>query len=333
MTPYRYIALACLSAIIFGCSSPQTNPALPDPTGEIDSQAMGPDSSGTGNIGQPGDYPEKIRSGGSLRTYLLHVPEGYDGSRPLPIVLVFHGFGGNAAGMAKLTGWNDRADAHIFFVAYLNGTMASGSDAGVEGAGWNNGITPDLGLTTDDVGFVRDVVGQLKQRFSVDGQRVYAAGFSNGAFMTHRLGAELPDLLAGIAAVEGTIGNALPDGELLTVTHPMGPMPVIIVHGEADTHVLYDGGQATEGLGKMNAMSVEDAVKFWVAADGCRGLPREANNSANVLVTDYRECSSGSEVLLYTVVNGRHEWPTLAGHTGFSATDAIWDFFSQHRHP
>jgi polyhydroxybutyrate depolymerase len=41
----------------------------------------------------------------------------------------------------------------------------------------------------------------------VDRLRVYATGFSNGAMMTHRLGAELPDVLAAIAPVSGTVGN------------------------------------------------------------------------------------------------------------------------------
>src|SRR5262245_525856 len=54
---------------------------------------------------KPGTYNQKIMSGGAARTYILHVPPGYDGSQALPLVLVLHGFGGNAASMVKLTGF------------------------------------------------------------------------------------------------------------------------------------------------------------------------------------------------------------------------------------
>ena len=38
------------------------------------------------------------------RTYLLHLPVGYDGSRSLPLVIVLHGGAGNARNAANMTG-------------------------------------------------------------------------------------------------------------------------------------------------------------------------------------------------------------------------------------
>ena len=268
-----------------------------------------------------------------VRTYILHVPPGYDGTKALPLVFILHGFGGNAASMVKLTGMNDKADQENFFVAYLNGTEGTNTDKGVSGLAWNNGLTPELNMTVDDVAFVRDLLKHLEGQLYVDSHRVYAAGFSNGAMMAHRLGAELPDLLAGVAVVEGTIGLAQSDGNFVTTPTPIGPIAVIIIHGKQDMNLPYNGGQATQGAGKLYAKSAADSVAFWVQADGCMGTPQQASETANVLVTDYRTCAAGSEVLFYTIVNGQHEWPTLQGHTKFSATDAIWDFFSRHALP
>jgi polyhydroxybutyrate depolymerase len=280
---------------------------------------------------KPGTYNQKIMSGGTVRAYILHVPPGYDGSQALPLVFVLHGFGGNAASMVKLTGFSEKADTENFFVAYLNGTEVQTSIQDISGQAWNSGLTPELNMTVDDVAFVRDLAGRLEGQLRVDSQRVYAAGFSNGAFMSHRLGADLPDLLAAVAVVEGTIGLAQPGEPYAEIPKPSGPMPVIIVHGKKDTHVLYDGGQASAGLGKLNSESVAAAIKFWTTADGCTGTPQTTTSSnGNILTEDYTGCSAGTEVLLYTVVNGQHEWPTADGHTGFSATDAIWDFFSKH---
>ncbi len=280
---------------------------------------------------KPGDYRQTITSGGTKRTYILHVPQGYDGSTPLPLVFVLHGFGGNAAGMVKLTGFNEKADQEKFFVAYLNGTEVTSTEKGVSGQAWNNGITPDLDFKVDDVAFVRDLLKHLQGQLYVDGKRVYAAGFSNGAMMSHRLGADLSDLLAGIAVVEGTIGVAQSDGSYVTIPKPVGPIPVLIIHGKADPNLPYEGGQATEGAGKLITKSAADAVRFWTEADGCTGAPQqETSADGNVIQEDYTVCAAGNEVLFYTVVNGRHEWPTAGEHTRFSATDAIWEFFSKY---
>ncbi len=343
-THYWLIPSALITIAIFGCLSAPAATTQPttqqsNPTTQISSTASPAGEAATApgkpaEVMKPGDYTQKFPMGDAVRTYLLHVPPGYDGSNPLPLLFVLHGFGGNAAGMVKTSGLSDKADLENFFAVYLNGSPAADNPQGGKGLAWNSGLTPELGLTVDDVAFVRDLSQLLEQRLYVDNWRVYAAGFSNGGFMAHRLGAELSGVLAGVAVVEGTIGLAQPGAGFVTITNPVGPMPIIIIHGKADTHVPYDGGQATAGIGKLNTKSVADAVAFWTQADGCKGTAQpETSDNGNVIKNDYAECAAGSEVLLYTVVNGGHEWPTLQGHTHFSAADAIWDFFSRHSLP
>jgi polyhydroxybutyrate depolymerase len=281
---------------------------------------------------KPGNYKQMISVGGMERLYLLHVPTRYDGSRPLPLLFILHGFGGNATSMVKLTGMDDKADQENFLVAYLNGTEVRDPDTGSEGQAWNNGLNSHLDFKADDVAFVRELITHLEEQLNVDSRRIYATGLSSGAGMSNLLGAELPDLLAGVAIVAGTIGLK-PAGESAfeTIPAPGGAIPVMIIHGKADTHILYDGGQATEGQGLLNAMSVAEEVAFWVEADACAGTSQtETSSDGNVITVDYASCAAGSEVLLYTIVNGKHEWPTAQGHTHFSATDAIWEFFSRH---
>jgi polyhydroxybutyrate depolymerase len=336
---FRLMKFSLIAIVIFACtftSTPGAQPAPAQPPAQVSVSAP-PTTSPTQPappavpVMQPGNYPQKIMSGGLARTYLLHVPTGYDGSQALPLVFVLHGFGGNAASMVKQTGFSEKADQENFFVAYLNGTQATDAAKGVTGTAWNNGLTPELNMTVDDVAFVRELANKLEGQLYVDSRRIYAAGFSNGAMMAHRLGAELSDVLAAVAVVEGTIGLAQPDGTFYTTPSPIGPIAMIIVHGKADPNVLYNGGQGTQGAGKLFSKSAADAVAFWTQADGCTGAPQEqTSGGGNVIAEDYTACAAGSEVLFYTVVNGEHEWPTSQGHTGFSATDAIWDFFSKH---
>jgi len=276
-----------------------------------------------GDVPKPGDYPQTISSGGFERKYILHVPEGYDASKALPLVFILHGGGGTAESMIRPTGMNERADQRHFFVVYLQGL--TGSDGKPS---WNTGINPQFDIDVDDVGFVRDLVKQLAGQLKVDSKRIYAAGFSAGGGMSHRLAAELPDLLASVAVVEGSIGTSLDQGAtILTIPEPKGPISMAIIHGLLDPVALYNGGQG----GKYYYTSVAEAVGLWTAVDGCTDTPADqASADGNFVTKDYAACTSGYEVELFTVINGKHEWPTLEGPAGFSATDAILDFFFRH---
>lgn len=64
----------------------------------------------------------------------------------------------------------------------------------------------------DDVQFVRDTLARLAAHWRIDSHRIYVAGFSNGAMMTHRLASEMSDVLAGAAEVAGIIGRD-PEGD------------------------------------------------------------------------------------------------------------------------
>ena len=47
----------------------------------------------------------------------------------------------------------------------------------------------------------------------------------------------------------------------------------------------------------------------------------------------YSNGANGTEVVLYTIGDGDHEWPTVsktnAGHT-IDATETLWSFFAAH---
>src|SRR2546422_8107695 len=48
---------------------------------------------------QPGSAPLTVSSGGLPRSALVHVPPAGNGSQPLPLVVAFHGAGGNSGWM------------------------------------------------------------------------------------------------------------------------------------------------------------------------------------------------------------------------------------------
>ncbi len=262
------------------------------------------------------DDLERFESGGRQRSYHIHVPE--TGPGPFPLVLVFHGAVENAFAVEKQTGFSRKAGDENFIVVYPNGTSEyEGSDSELT---WNGGNCCGYADVekVDDVAFVRDLVARIRAQYPVDPDRIYAAGFSNGALLSYRLACEASDLFAAIAPVSGA---------LLPECRPDHPVAVMAFNGTADMKVLYKGGYSPVITGSKYDMPVSFAMNFWAEHNGCSPEPA-AEKMGSWVVRRYSGCSEGSALELYTIPGGDHVWPEQEG--GISATDLIWDFFKKH---
>ncbi|MFN8547042.1 MAG: dienelactone hydrolase family protein [Candidatus Eisenbacteria bacterium] len=85
----------------------------------------------------------------------------------------------------------------------------------------------------DDLKFVRTMLTELQGRFSIDSERVYAVGFSNGGKFAARCAVELSDRFAATVSSGG--GGALPSDTTLT---PVGMLPVMLEFGTRDNKLL-----------------------------------------------------------------------------------------------
>ncbi|MDG6229485.1 MAG: PHB depolymerase family esterase, partial [Candidatus Thermoplasmatota archaeon] len=148
---------------------------------------------------------ESIMVDGLERSYSIHIPEGYDGSKPLPLVLVFHGGGGNANNILQTTGFNQKADEEGFLVVYPQGSGRLQNSL----LTWNTGFCCGYAVenTIDDVAFIRQLIDHLQRHYPIDTKMIYATGISNGGMMTYLVGAELSDIFAAIAPVAASIGG------------------------------------------------------------------------------------------------------------------------------
>jgi polyhydroxybutyrate depolymerase len=70
----------------------------------------------------PGTQTISFDFAGSRRSYIIHLPPQAAVPQPLPLVLNFHGGGGNAANEEAYTLMDTSADDHGFIVVYPNGT-------------------------------------------------------------------------------------------------------------------------------------------------------------------------------------------------------------------
>jgi polyhydroxybutyrate depolymerase len=138
--------------------------------------------------------------------------------------------------------------------------------------------------------------------------------------------------VAAVAAVSGTIGGVPAANQPEWSVAPKQPVPVLAMHGRADTHVPYDGGRAAQSRGPSSAISVSRSIAVWVQADACSPEPQvESTGGGRVERQSWSGCRDDTEVLLYSIDGWGHEWPKGNVLGGFEAAATIWQFFERHR--
>lgn len=318
-----------LAIVLAGCGGGAAGSEVDAPASDSapNDDALAPDAATAdaapatcaGRDPQPLDAVWTLTVGSLDRTFRVHVPASYDPTRPTPLVFDFHGYTMSGQSQEDMTRFAAKSDQAGFVVVHPDGTGAL--------RGWNAGRCCGTAASTgvDDLGFVDAMIAELDARLCIDGKRIYATGFSNGGFLSHRLGCERAGVFAAIAPVSGVMGI---DG-----CAPVRPMPVMHVHGTADTVVPYNGSVA---LGYEPAPTT---VAGWVARDHCTAAPVVTFEQGDARCEATRGCDGGAEVVFCTITGGGHTWPGGAffpgGHisTDLSATDAMWDFFVQHPLP
>lgn len=267
----------------------------------------------------PGDSEGMLVSGGLERFYLLHVPPGYNGTAPMPLVINLHGFGSSAADQVLYSRFNALADEKGFIVVAPNGSGYPQR--------WN---FPGLG-TVDDVAFIGELIDELAATMCIDESRVYAAGMSNGAAISTFVACGLPGRVAAIGAVGATAGpRTCPDDVIV---------PVITFRGTDDACVPYEGGTSSCGM-MLPVVGAEEVARLWGDHNSCDATPVMAQVSEHVRTTSYANCIGDADVMLYTIEGGGHTWPSsinvprLGPVTDeIDATALIWAFFERYSTP
>jgi polyhydroxybutyrate depolymerase len=282
------------------------------------------------SITRAGEHRVTLQHGGLSREYLVHVPARYRPGEPMPLVLSFHGGGGNMEIQAndRTYGLISHAEKAGYVAVFPNGfsRLRSGKLAT-----WNSGLCCGQARdrNIDDVGFVRAVVADVQQRLSIDRRRIYAQGMSNGGMLSYRLACEMADTFAAIAAVAGTDGSP--------TCAPSRPVSVLHIHALDDDRVLFSGGSGRASATHANFVSVPETVAKWARLNGCASPPRRVLEVPGAWCETRAPCRAGSEVQLCVTETGGHAWPggrkVLGGEPGSTAivaNDVIWDFFSRH---
>lgn len=233
------------------------------------------------------DLQHTIDVDGVTRSYILDVPERVQPKTPAPLLFDFHGFSHSAAGVWAVSKFRDLATDDGFITVYPDGLPVH--LLGREGAGWEIfAASPNR-----DIAFTTRLLDHLERTYCIDRARIFATGFSNGAFFSNLLACTMADRFAAVGPVSG--------GRITVPCDPPRGVPVIIHHGRHDD--LVDVQQARQ---------TRDA---WVEKNHC---VEHTSNGCEW----YQQCRDGVDVE-YCEDDGGHHWPE-------PATARIWAFFRDH---
>lgn len=292
-----------------------------------------------------GDHNFTIKVAGLDRHYTVHVPPGYDGKTAVPVVVMLHGGGGTSRGAATETGWGAKADKEGFLAVFPNATPPDPTKPGSFGKNpqlWNDGSERFYQgqNKVDDVGFLNAMLDDVIAKFAVDTRRIFFTGFSNGASMTFRFGAEASKRVAAIAPVAGACWL-----EPLKVERPVS---MCYITGTADPLNIIEGGVPKLGTGASDKVRakpkppVRDSILKWTKAVGCPTTAKTTSEANGVRTETYGPGRDGAEVVYITVEQLGHTWAGgksllpefMVGKRSdkIKATDVIWEFFQKHAH-
>jgi phospholipase/carboxylesterase len=187
----------------------------------------------TSEVSDPHGWP--------VRTFL---PKGYEPNYPYPLVVFLHNHGGSEEQILRLA---PRLSRRNYICIALRGPHGLPPRANCRPAyGWGC----DAGLDSLVEDYVLRAVEQTRRHVHVHSERIYLAGFCEGATLAYRLGLLYSEWFAGVISLNGCLPRR--GGPLLRLPQ-VRKLRVLIGHGianaivplpfaRADHRLLYTAG-------------------------------------------------------------------------------------------
>ena len=265
-----------------------------------------------GKTATPGDYNMSVVVDGKTRTFIMHVPSAYNGSKPVPMVVDYHPIGGSGAGqMADYGGstYKSKTDPEGVISLYPDGT----DGVSPMGAGWNVGPCCSR---DDDVKFSREMIKKVEEIACINPRKIYATGFSMGGGMSNHVACNMSDVFAAVAPAAMDLNRT--NSVSCSIVRPIS---VIMFRGTQDNICPYAGGESFMRDG-LDFLGAENNFKFWAEKDGCTDKPTTNSSGCQ----EYSNCNGGAKVVLCTDKNGANG--TGNGHDQGNGSIG-WPFLKQ----
>lgn len=259
-----------------------------------------------------GNRRATLQHGGRSRSYILHVPAGLSVGTPLPLVFDLHGASGSGSSQQSQSGWDSIADRAGFLMIYPDG---------IDGY-WNVDDTccgTAGSQKIDDVGFLKEIIGQLSNELCVDARRIYVTGFSNGGGLAHRIGCDAANVIAAIAPIATDLRT-----KPCNATRPISMMEF---RGTADSLEPYEGGLVGPAGGQYLAVGAKASLKLWADINQCTGT----TTTIDKYCESYTTCKDGVEADLCSLPGVDHA--PYRNNLNFNVADTAWKMFQRQPMP
>ncbi|WP_433200561.1 lectin [Dactylosporangium sp. CS-047395] len=268
--------------------------------------ALAATTAGCGRAASLSSGTHTIQSGGTGRTYILRVPDNYDGDHPYRLVFGFH-WNGGTAGDVDGGGTSGYPWSYYGLRALAGNTTVFVAPQGI-GNGWAN--TGGRDLT-----FVDDMVRELEGGLCIDTTQLFAAGFSYGGAMSYAIACARATVFRAVAVYSG--------GQLSGCSGGTQPIAYIGLHGLRDPVLNISQGRAMRDT--------------FVRANGCtaQNPPEPAQGSLTHVVTTYSGCRSGYPVAWAAFDAGHTPGPVDGSSGDYEPGErswtrpVVWNFFTQ----
>ena len=178
-------------------------------------------------------------------------------------------------------------------------------------------------------------------RDSIDSDKIYASGWSNGCAMAQRLAMESSHIFAAVGCMSFYL--------LMTPVNTYSPIPIMEVHGFLDQVVLYESSvlsvptnpESWTDPEAVQTGAIENLYE-WANLNGCTGLTPDYNDQQPLYsIQGFSNCENNSQVRLMTIFGAQHNpyakdyageglGMLLPGTQGLvQSSYVVWDFLSQ----
>ena len=270
---------------------------------------------------------QTLSVGGLERSYYIYVPASAAG-KPAPMVMAFHGGGGNAQKFGENMNLVGMAERRGMILVLPQGVGRGAK----KGGSWNADSMAPQGYAelsgVDDLGFVKTLLSTISANYSVDRSRIYAVGFSKGGMIAYRAACVLNGQFSAVVAVGSTLSAA-------DCPNPKG-VSVLHIHGTNDQNVPLNGGTGQFTGKRANYPSVRRGLDFFTAGNQC-ATQKTTTRPASDTTCTIQSCDGSEQVQLCLVEGGGHAWPgsppanwqiknNIYVSKNFDATDYIGNF-------
>jgi polyhydroxybutyrate depolymerase len=169
----------------------------------------------------------------------------------------------------------------------------------------------------------------LQTTYSLNPNNVFCTGMSNGGDLCYMLACQASETFRAVAPISGMILQ-----DIVNTCNPSEEVSILEIHGTNDNVTFYNGDPNNTGgwgayLGMAQTVALYNGM-FNLTLQSSANLPNTNTNDGSTVSFDkYGNAQSCTEVWLYTVSNGGHDWPGSWGNMDIDASREAWNFFNQ----